>query len=291
MTSHDVVRQVRRCCKTRKVGHAGTLDPLATGVLVVAVGEGTKILRFLHSDSKSYRATFKLGVTTDTLDADGEIQAQRELPDACRERLEQTCAGFRGEILQVPPMFSALKKNGVPLYKLARKGEQVEREARAVTIERLEIIHVDLPDVTIEVDCTKGTYIRSLVSDIGEALGCGAHLTALRRLRSGRFRIADCISLEQLQQGSLHSSLQSPDQALDDLPAAQVAGPAAAALRNGVPPGREDIHCDVAVTDGELVRLQVAGELVAVARYAPSREIEKRGDFELVRVFSPPEKL
>jgi len=179
----------------------------------------------------------------------------------------------------------------VPLYKLARKGEQVEREARAVTIERLEIIHVDLPDVTIEVDCTKGTYIRSLVSDIGEALGCGAHLTALRRLRSGRFRIADCISLEQLQQGSLHSSLQSPDQALDDLPAAQVAGPAAAALRNGVPPGREDIHCDVAVTDGELVRLQVAGELVAVARYAPSREIEKRGDFELVRVFSPPEKL
>lgn len=290
MTSHDVVRQVRRACQTRKVGHAGTLDPLATGVLAVAVGEGTKVLQFLLADSKSYLATFRLGITTDTLDADGAITAQSALPDDCPTRLNRVCAGFRGNILQVPPMFSALKKNGVPLYKLARKGEQVEREPRPVTIERLEIIGVDLPDVTIEVDCSKGTYIRSLISDIGTVLGCGAHLTALRRLRSGIFRVEDCLTLEELQQETASSGLQSLDAALENLPAVQVAEAAAKTLRDGVPPELNGVSGQGELNEGQLVRLQAAGRLAAVARYAPRRQREKRGDFELVRVFGWPEK-
>lgn len=290
MTSHDVVRQVRRACRTRKVGHAGTLDPLATGVLAVAVGDGTKILQFLVADSKSYRATFRLGITTDTLDADGTVLSQCALPEGCRDELPRVCNAFRGMILQTPPMFSALKKNGVPLYKLARKGEQVEREPRPVTIERLEIVAVDLPDVTIEVDCSKGTYIRSLISDIGDALGCGAHLTALRRLRSGRFRVEDCLKLDDLQHEMLPAGMLSLDEALQNLPLLQVAEVAAKALQNGVPPELTEVSGKGTPGEGQLVRLQAAGRLTAVARFAPTREREKRGDFELVRVFVTPEK-
>jgi tRNA pseudouridine55 synthase len=288
MTSHDVVRQVRRVFKTRKVGHAGTLDPLATGVLAVAVGDGTKILQFLLAEAKSYRATFRLGVTTDTLDATGAILRERPLPAACRAQLDQACDSFRGEIRQVPPMYSALKKNGVPLYKLARKGEQVTREPRPVTIARLEIIEVDLPDVTIEVDCSKGTYIRSLIADIGEVLGCGAHLTALRRLGSGRFRLADCLPWEQLPQATA-AALLTLDAALGDFPALQVAASADAGLCHGVPPGRDEVTSEAALSEGQIVRLQAGGQLRAVARFAPGRDKEKRGDFELIRVFLPPE--
>ncbi len=288
MTSHDVVRQVRRICRTRKVGHAGTLDPLATGVLPVAVGDGTKILQFLLAEDKSYRATFRLGTTTDTLDSEGETLLQRPISEDAEEQLPSVCAQFRGTIMQVPPMYSALKKNGVPLYKLARKGETVEREARQVCIKRLDLLSVELPAVTIEVDCSKGTYIRTLVADIGEALGCGAHLTALRRLRSGQFDIARCISLDDLAtavSGAGCSALLSLDEALANLPAVAVLPAAAEKLTNGVPPGLESIAADSELSAGELVRLQIDRRLAAVARFAPDRQIEKRGDFELVRVF------
>ena len=288
LTSHDVVRQVRRICRTRKVGHAGTLDPLATGVLAIAIGDGTKILQFLFADDKSYRADFRLGVSTDTLDADGDVIAQRPLPDDCQNRLETVLEQFRGHIEQVPPMYSALKKNGVPLYKLARQGETIERQARPVTIDRLTLLQVALPDVTIEVDCSKGTYIRSLVSDIGEALGCGAHLTALRRLASGQFHLADCISLERLQQAvdaGDASVILSLDRALQHFPAVQLGAEAAGALRHGVPPELCDTSAAAPLKDGQLVRLQVGGDLAAVARFAPTRSKEKRGDFELLRVF------
>ncbi len=288
MTSHDVVRQVRRICKTRKVGHAGTLDPMATGVLPVAVGDGTKILQFLLAEDKSYRARFQLGISTDTLDAEGQILQQRELPSACAERLEPILQRFRGSIEQVPPMYSALKKDGVPLYKLARQGTTVEREPRSVRIDRLEVLEVVLPDITIEVDCSKGTYIRSLVNDIGEALGCGAHLTALRRLRCGHFDIDNCISLEQLQQaaeGQDVSALLSLDEALSGFSAVQVLGNAIQALKNGVPPGLTDISSPNSFEAGDLLRLQIDRSLAAVARFAPERQKEKRGDFELVRVF------
>lgn len=286
MTSHDVVRQVKRICHTRKVGHAGTLDPLATGVLPVAVRNGTKILQFLLAEDKSYRATFKLGITTDTLDADGEVQRECPVPEFTLADLEKCCANFRGEIEQLPPMFSALKKDGVPLYKLARQGKTVDRELRQVTISRLELICSDSQTVTIEVDCSKGTYIRTLVSDIGEQLGCGAHLTTLRRLRSGEFTIEECRELGELQQLEEPSvALLSLDETLRNYPAAQLNESAADALTYGIPPELHQVNTDEMLINNSLVRLQIDHELAAVARYMPLRTKEKRGDFELIRVF------
>lgn len=285
MTSFDVVRQVRRICRNKKVGHAGTLDPLATGVLPVAIGDGTKILQFLLAEDKSYRATLRFGITTDTLDAEGQVLQQRPVSAEDFARVDAICQQFRGEIEQIPPMYSAIKQAGIPLYKLARKGQTVARVARKVQIDRLEIIARQFPELTFEVDCSKGTYIRTLAADMGEALACGAHLTALRRLRCGRFSIAECLTLEELtQRGTDDSCLISLDQALSAYPAVQVSGAAAATLTCGVPPEAAQVSSERNLLEGELVRLQIAGELAAVARYAPLRKQEKRGDFELVRV-------
>ena len=286
MTSHDVVRKVRRLYRTRKVGHAGTLDPLATGVLPVAIGDGTKILQFLLAENKSYRATFTLGITTDTLDAEGQILLERPVPKLTTTVLEEVCAQFRGDIEQLPPMFSALKKDGVPLYTLARQGKTVERKLRQVTISRLDLIRHDQQTVTIEVDCSKGTYIRTLVSDIGEQLGCGAHLTALRRLCSGYFPIEECQTLDELQLlEDPASALLSLDEALPSYPAVQLNESAAKALKFGIPPELSQVRTENELISGDLVRLQTEHKLAAIARYAPLRSKEKRGDFELIRVF------
>ena len=285
MTSHDVVQQVRRICQTKKVGHAGTLDPLATGVLPVAIGDGTKILQFLLADDKAYRATLQFGVTTDTLDAEGKILLQRPIPADILVNIEAVCGHFCGDIEQVPPMYSALKKDGVPLYRLARQGKTIEREPRQVRIDRLEIIRIQMPELTIEVDCSKGTYIRTLAADIGEELTCGAHLTALRRLRCGRFLVKDCTSLEELSQQEVPVGLLSLDQALSDYLAVQVLDQARSKLTCGVPPAGTEISSARELREGELVRLQIDSKLAAMAYYAPQRERESRGDFELVRVF------
>ena len=286
MTSHDVVRRVRRIFKTRKVGHGGTLDPLATGVLPVAIGDGTKILQFLLAENKSYRATFKLGITTDTLDAEGEVLLKRTVPQLTLTDLEGVCAEFKGEIKQLPPMFSALKKDGVPLYKLARQGKTVDRKIRQITISRLELLDFCPESTTIEVDCSKGTYIRTLVSDIGERLGCGAHLTALRRLKSGEFSINECLTLEGLQQlENPTSALYSLDEALRNYPAAQLNSAAANSLEFGIPPEMNQIVSDTEFSTGQVIRLQIEHKLAAIARYMPLRSKEKRGDFELIKVF------
>ncbi|WP_020675940.1 tRNA pseudouridine(55) synthase TruB [Geopsychrobacter electrodiphilus] len=289
LSSFDVVRQVRRHFKTRKVGHAGTLDPLATGVLPVAIGEGTKLLQFLLAENKSYRATMRLGVTTDTLDSEGVELSRHEVPESVMTDLPGVFAKFTGVIEQIPPMFSALKRNGVPLYKLARAGEVVEREARRVSIERLDLISTQLPDVTIEVDCTKGTYIRTLCADIGEALGCGAHVVALRRLRTGQYPIENCLPLEQLSEvGDVtqHPSFLSVGDALFDRPAVELSAVAMSRLRNGVPPEIDGVMNALTAKDGELVRLFYDGILQAIARFAPERQNDKRGDFELIRIFN-----
>ena len=286
MTSHDVVRRVRHIFKTRKVGHGGTLDPLATGVLPVAIGDGTKILQFLLAENKSYRATFKLGITTDTLDAEGEVLLERTVPQLTLAVLEDICDEFRGDIEQLPPMFSALKKDGVPLYKLARQGKTVTREMRQVKISRLELVDFEPESVTIEVDCSKGTYIRTLVSDIGERLGCGAHLIALRRLKSGEFSIDECLTLEGLQQlESPSSALHSLDGALRNYPAVQLDVAAANSLEFGIPPEMSQVVTETDLSPGQVIRLQIDNKLAAIARYAPLRSKEKRGDFELVKVF------
>lgn len=293
LTSHDVVRQIRRVFKTRKVGHAGTLDPLATGVLPVALGEGTKLLQFLLAEDKSYRVTMRLGITTDTLDAEGKVLTQAEVPVNTSEILVQAMKSFVGEIEQIPPMYSALKRDGVPLYKLARAGKVVDRPVRRVKIERLDLLDVQLPDLTLEVDCTKGTYIRTLCADLGEALGCGAHITALRRLRTGQFPIEQCLALDQII--DVEQIIQGPsflpvDEALFYYPSLELDEDAAGRLFNGVPPAAEEVKSLISATTGDLVRLVFAGRLLAMARYAPERQNEKRGDFELIRGFNCPKE-
>ena len=199
-TSHDVVGFLRGRYRLAKVGHGGTLDPMATGLLVLLFGKATKLSQQVMEGQKVYEGELTLGVTTNSQDADGEVLETRPVPESLTvAQLEEVCTRFQGDILQMPPMVSALKKDGVPLYKLARKGETVAREARPVTIHALEITHVTPPVVGLRVCCSKGTYIRTLAHDIGEVLGCGAHLSALRRTASGRFHVADAVEVEPLR--------------------------------------------------------------------------------------------
>jgi tRNA pseudouridine55 synthase len=185
---------VRRLTGERRVGHAGTLDPAATGVLPVCLGQGTRVIEFWVDATKTYRAQIELGLTTDTYDATGKVVAEGDASAVTRQQLEKALASFRGLIQQTPPMYSALKRNGRPLYKLARAGISVERESREVNIHSLELVAWQSPVVTIEVVCGKGTYIRSLAQDLGQILGCGAHLKSLTRSRCGLFDIEDAIS-------------------------------------------------------------------------------------------------
>jgi len=198
LTSHDVVDRVRRHFGFKKVGHCGTLDPAATGLLVLVLERATKLQHHLMADDKTYEGTMLLGVTTDSQDADGEVIAGKPVPPLTTDDIERAFAKFRGDIQQVPPMVSALKHKGQPLYKLARKGKTVEREPRLIHIYDLRLLRFDLPRLRFRVSCTKGTYVRTLCHDIGEALGCGAHLAELRRLRQGRFDLNDARSLDEL---------------------------------------------------------------------------------------------
>jgi tRNA pseudouridine55 synthase len=286
MTSHDVVRRVRRLLRTRRVGHTGTLDPLATGVLPIAVGEATRIVQFLMEGDKTYRAILKLGETTTTQDAEGEVLERRPVEGITAETAIAAARSFEGVIRQLPPMYSALKKDGVPLYRLARQGIEVERESRAVRIDRLQILDVDLPLITLEVDCSKGTYVRTLCHDLGLVLGTGAHLLALRRTRSGSFTEADCVTLEQLEtDGTATPPLLSVDEALRGMPALEVDAEATRRLADGIPPALASLSAAPGCPEGETVRLMHTGTLLAIARFAPGRLNEKRGDFELLRVF------
>ena len=198
MTSHDVVSVVRKFSRLQRVGHAGTLDPLATGVLLVCLGQAARVVEYLTDHDKKYRARVRLGVETDTYDATGAVVAQREVT-ATREQIETALRGFIGKISQQPPAYSAIKQKGVPLYKLARQGKVVETAPRAVEIFSIELRAVEPPDVEFDVHCGKGTYIRSLAHDLGETLGCGAHLTALTRTASGHFTLDDARPLDELR--------------------------------------------------------------------------------------------
>jgi tRNA pseudouridine55 synthase len=199
ITSNAALQKARWLYSAAKAGHTGTLDPLATGLLPLCFGEATKFAGELLDADKSYRATLRLGVTTDTADAEGRVLATR--PVAVTElQWRTTTTDFRGEIEQIPPMYSALKRDGKPLYEYARAGIELEREPRHVTIHRLELISLINDEAVIDVDCSKGTYVRTLAADIGEALGCGAHLTALRRTRIGDLDLAGSITLAELEQ-------------------------------------------------------------------------------------------
>ena len=199
MTSHDVVAIVRRALDTKKVGHCGTLDPLATGLLIVVIGRGTKIQDLLMSEDKEYVGTLKLGEMTDSQDADGQITETQPVPELSRERIEEAFAKFDGDFYQMPPMVSAIKKDGVPLYKLARQGKTIEREPRFVHIFAHEIKNIALPEIEFRVVCSKGFYVRTYAFDIGNDLGCGAHLKQLRRTKSGKFNLDHAVSIEDLK--------------------------------------------------------------------------------------------
>ena len=197
-TSHDVVDKIRRKFGIKKVGHCGTLDPNATGLLIIVLGRGTKLSERLMSDDKVYEGTIKFGEATDSYDCEGQITETKPVPPLTLELLNEACTPFIGDIMQTPPMVSAIKKGGVPLYKLARKGVEVEREARLVHVYNFRFTEYQEPLGTFRLACTKGTYVRSVAHDMGKNLGCGAHLATLRRSVSGKFDVADALPLQTI---------------------------------------------------------------------------------------------
>ena len=226
-TSHDVVLKIRQCIGEPKVGHAGTLDPLATGVLLLCIGKATKITQYLMPAEKEYVATLRLGVTTDTYDADGKV-LERKIVKVSVDEVKDVLLSFTGEIEQIPPMYSAVKYGGKRLYEFARNGETVNRPSRRVTIFGIECLELRGNDLTLRIRCSKGTYIRSLAADIGGQLGCGAHIAALQRTRVGPFALDECISLEDVEYAMAHGFLQthvvSMSNALNYLPKITVGG-------------------------------------------------------------------
>lgn len=271
-TSFQVVSLVRRLSGVRRVGHAGTLDPSATGVLVVCLGQATRLVEYMMEATKVYRGEVRLGITTDTLDATGTPVSQADPSNIDRRQVEEALTAFVGEIDQVPPMFSALKYNGEPLYRYARAQRQVERQARRVTIHRLQLLAFRPPLATIEVECGKGTYIRALAHDLGQQLGCGAHLAALARLRVGPFTLDDACSLPQLeaafQEGRWQSLLHPPDAALPSLPAVTLSEPQERAVRFGQCLAADSLEPAQAVENDQLCRAySPRGQLMAILRY------------------------
>lgn len=238
-TSFDMVAKLRRLLGTRKVGHAGTLDPMATGVLPIFVGRATKCCDILPDQNKRYTATFELGYTTDTLDATGRVLTRTPV-QAGKAQVQAALEQFRGEIMQLPPMYSAIQINGRRLYDLARQGIEIEREKRPITIHHLELLEADEQEnrYVIDVACSKGTYIRTLCADIGEALGCGATMTALRRTQAAGFSLTDRLTLEQAEQlaeqGKLIEHLLPVETVFESLPKIVLCAAQERMYRNGV---------------------------------------------------------
>jgi tRNA pseudouridine55 synthase len=266
LTSFGVVKEVRRRLGVRKAGHTGTLDPMATGVLPVCLGEATKVAGLLTAGDKEYLGTCQLGVETDTLDLTGQVVAERSAEGVAREQVEQALAAMVGPQLQVPPAFSAVHAGGERAHVRARRGERVELEPRPVEVFRLELTGWSPPRLEIRVACSKGTYVRSLVADLGRALGCGAALAALRRLRSGPFDLARAVTLEQLEDGGCLGRcldrLVSVDQALAHLPALEVDEAQARGLRHGQP--FAFVPPQPAGLTGGPIRLRSGSDLVAL---------------------------
>ncbi|MCK5690463.1 tRNA pseudouridine(55) synthase TruB [Myxococcota bacterium] len=269
-TSHDVVAIARKALNMKKVGHTGTLDPAATGVLPLVLGQGTKIAQYLSGDDKTYEAVIRLGITTTTLDREGEVTSQKEV-NVDKAAILQALEPFRGEIEQTPPMYSAKKLDGQPLYKLARKGVEVERKAKKIVIYELELLEMNLPDISVRVRCSAGTYIRVLAEDLGEKLGCGAYLAELRRTQAGVFTLADAVELEELRANPdlASAKLMSPVQVLSEFPVLKM--PVGLARKVGL--GHQLTVADLRELDlpvmgtMEVLTLQTDdGQLIAVAK-------------------------
>lgn len=277
-SSAEVVRVVKKRLAVDKIGHIGTLDPFATGLLPLCLGTGTKVAQFLVAGRKTYTGTIRLGVETDTFDATGTVTRAAPVPPCGPEVLEDLRRRFSGEYWQTPPMYSAVKRQGIPLYKLARCGAVVEREPRRVSIEEFTLVQAAKDTLGFSLSCSKGTYIRALAADLGAALGCGAHLVTLRRTACGPFTVSAAMPFSALstwQAGGI-LPLLSPAQALRDYRAVSVSTEAAERLRRGQQESLRTLPCAESVD--ETVRLLSAdGELVAVAEW-------QHGRWRLVRV-------
>jgi len=271
MTSHDVVAQVRRLCGQRQVGHAGTLDPLATGVLILCLGRATRLAEYLQAHPKRYQATLRLGETTDTFDAEGQVVRQAPIPPLTSAELSGYLQRFRGVIQQRPPAFSAVKRSGVPAYRRARRGEAIDLPARTVHIAELKLLEWTSPHLRLEIVCSAGTYIRSLAHDLGEAIGCGAHVVALRRLASGPFTVADAVAWSELEKGApeaWRARILPLAAAVADLPAARLDEQGLRAVAYGQAILIPDLP------KGEIaVGLTAMGELAAILRYDAERQV------------------
>ena len=282
MSSNRALQRAKGIYRAAKAGHTGSLDPLATGVLPLCFGEATKVSQYLLEADKVYESTFILGVSTDTGDAEGTETARADAGALDAVAVEAALAPFRGEIEQVPSMYSAIKQGGRPLYELARQGVEVERKARRVTVHAFELTAFrpgEQAEVDVRVHCSKGTYVRTLAEDLGTALGCGAHVSRLRRLQSGPFRIEEAVTLDALQalrdagdEAALDQLLRSAERALADMPLVTLSESAGFYLRQGQPVLVPNAPCDgmvrVAAESGELLGI---GEILDDGRVAPRR--------------------
>ena len=290
-TSFSVVKRVKQILNVKKAGHAGTLDPFATGLLVVLLGQGTKLSSYLMSGEKTYHGTIRLGVETDTQDPTGRVIQTRPVPDIKPEDIKEKAMGFIGEIEQVPPIFSAVRYEGKRAYKFARNGIKVDLEKRRVKIHSLKIISVDLPDVTIEVTCSSGTYIRSLATDLGKRLGPGGHLKDLRRLYSAPFTVTHALNLKHL--GFTSAKIASRDriiplrEALPHLKEMQVDARMARKIRDGYQPKLEEVTtgADMPNSYEGYMKLINGTELVAIIKTSNFSDDDK-GWLKIARVFN-----
>lgn len=271
-TSADVVNKIKRILKIKKAGHLGTLDPDATGVLPVALGKATKVIPYINEGDKGYRVVMKLGESTDTLDASGRIMEKREVPPLDGEKIKVVFNEFTGKIFQTPPAYSAVKVSGVRAYELARRGEAVKLKPREVIIKDINLINADMPYITFDVLCSKGTYIRTLCQDIGERLGTAGHMFSLVRTHSGRFRMDDSVNIDALEKGDL-SRVISIDKALEFMPRITIIPEAVEKIKNGMPAAAAWIKdAPAGFSSNEKVRIYSDDMLLAIgtARYDSS---------------------
>jgi tRNA pseudouridine55 synthase len=290
MTSQKAVEEVKRIFETKRAGHTGTLDPFATGVLPVCLGESTKVIPFLDEDFKEYEAVLRLGIETDTMDATGNIIGEKDFGKLAENDVECVFLKFKGKITQIPPMFSALKKNGVRLYNLARRGKEIPRFPRSVVIEELKLLELNLPFIRFFVRSSRGTYVRVLGSDIGKELGFGGHLVELRRIKSGMFNIEDAFSIECIKD---NVNLVSMNEALSHFKEINVTKKIAAQIRDGKQIRKSDLD-SVSIPRfevGDRLKICESRELVSVAlALVRDYDLDKLDDREIVlkllRVFN-----
>jgi len=281
ITSAKIVADVKRLLRARKVGHAGTLDPFAEGVLVCCINDATRLARFLLTGNKTYNATLKLGIETDTQDSTGSVTAVREVRDFPEKTIISAVKKFEGQIEQQPPVFSALKHKGTPLYRLARQGRPIQKPARHVHISKIKILEIKLPLVHLEVSCSAGTYIRTLCADIGKHLGCGGHLFALIRIECCGFKIQQASSLAALEQfvlqGDTAGFMIKMADALKDMPACVADQRLMAKIKHGQPVNKADLDCSrlFEKTKNEELKIKIVdttNALLAVLNYRKNQD-------------------